>query len=177
MRFIADLQRKEEEEEAIPDLGRWVMDRIVALEADEWADKVMHEAEEKGANLIPQTKYVAWRMKAEQQSITAAAVMVLMRYLLAWTAEEGGRNLGTGNDCGARIPRRHDEWRADQEVGKPLCTEKEDLAQDDSGSSNILSPFVPTGEGRETQERVLGTNAAKIEKIQPGILVGLGLQA
>lgn len=45
------------------------------------------------------------------------------------------------------------------------------------GFSNILSPFVPTDEGRRTQEKVWGEIAAKIETIQPGLLAELGLQA
>ena len=43
--------------------------------------------------------------------------------------------------------------------------------------SDILSSFYPTNEERETQEKVWGEIAAKIEKIQPGILTEVGLQA
>ncbi|KAL9075460.1 MAG: hypothetical protein Q9161_001532 [Pseudevernia consocians] len=88
---------------------------------------------------------------------TTAAVMVLMRYLLAWTAEEGSRNLVLATTAG---PESHGVMMSGGRI-----------------KSNILSPFVPSDEGRKTQEKIWGEIAAKIEKIQPGILAELGLQA
>lgn len=75
IRFIADLQRREEE--AFPDLRLNATDRSIGsstdnisfglISADEWVDEIMHEAEEKGANSVPQVKCVAERMKTEQE--------------------------------------------------------------------------------------------------------------
>lgn len=75
IRFIADLQRREEE--AFPDMRLSATDRSIGsstdnisfglISADEWVDEIMHEAEEKGANNVPQVKCVAERMKAEQE--------------------------------------------------------------------------------------------------------------
>lgn len=63
--FIADLQRKEEE--AFPDLGRSATNQSIGSKAHEWVEKIMHEAEEKGANNVPKAKLVAWKIEAEQQ--------------------------------------------------------------------------------------------------------------
>lgn len=75
VRFIADLERREEE--AFPDLGRNANDRSIGpttdymsfdlISADEWVDEVMRKSEEQGANNVPTMKHVAWEMIAEQQ--------------------------------------------------------------------------------------------------------------
>lgn len=75
IRFIADLQRREEE--AFLDLRPSTTDRSIGpstdnvsfglISADEWVDEIMHKAEEKGANDVYQMTWVARSMKAEQE--------------------------------------------------------------------------------------------------------------
>ena len=71
VRFIADLERREEE--AFPHLGWRSIDPISnnkslkPTRADRWVDEVMHQAEEMGANNVSELTYVAWKMKAGQR--------------------------------------------------------------------------------------------------------------
>ena len=75
VRFIADLQRKEED--AFPDLRQNTTDRSIGpstknisfglVSADEWVDEIMHKAQEEGANNVFEMKWAAEMMKAEQE--------------------------------------------------------------------------------------------------------------
>ena len=73
VRFIADLQRKEED--AFPDLKPIATDRSIGpktdnisfglISADEWVYEMMQKAEEEGANNVFEVKRAAMIMKEE----------------------------------------------------------------------------------------------------------------
>ena len=77
VRFISDLQQKEEA--AFPELGQRRIDGSVnhftsidrkslsSNTIDESLDEIMRQAEEKGANNVPEVKDAAWRIEAEKQ--------------------------------------------------------------------------------------------------------------
>lgn len=75
VRFVADLERREEE--ANLQLRRGGVDSSVgpgdhnasfdSTGACEWVDKIMRQADELGANNVSEVTYVAWRMKSEQR--------------------------------------------------------------------------------------------------------------
>ena len=66
VRFIANLQRKEED--AFPDLKPSTTDRSVGPNsASEWVDKIMQKAEEEGAKNIYEIERAVKRMQAEQE--------------------------------------------------------------------------------------------------------------
>ena len=73
-RFIADLQRKEED--AFPALRLGATDQSIGsstdisfgpISAGKWVDDIMHRAEEEGANNVLEMKRAAEMMKAEQE--------------------------------------------------------------------------------------------------------------
>ena len=75
VRFIANLQRKEED--VFPDLGPSATDRSIGpstdnisfglISASEWVDEIMQKAEEEGAKNVPQIQSAVRIMKAEQE--------------------------------------------------------------------------------------------------------------
>ena len=75
MRFITNLQRKEED--AFPDLRPSATDRCLGpstdnisfglISAGEWVDEIMQKAEEEGARNVIEIKCAVEMMKAEQE--------------------------------------------------------------------------------------------------------------
>ena len=75
IRFIADVQRREEQ--AFPYLGPSATDRSISprtdnisfglISASEWVDEIMQKAEEEGAKNVPQIQSAMEMMKAEQE--------------------------------------------------------------------------------------------------------------
>lgn len=75
IRFIADLQQREEE--AFPELKPSATDLSIGpntddisyglVSADEWVDEIMHKAEKKGANNVYEINCVVRKMKTEHE--------------------------------------------------------------------------------------------------------------
>lgn len=65
-------------------MGRSATDRSAGSKGDEWTDKVMHEAEEKGAKNVPKANLVAWKIRAEQQGDSLLKQPEFDNFSLAW---------------------------------------------------------------------------------------------